>query len=132
MPHHFEINKSHKVVRAVLEGTIDDAEMREIYRAVELAAPSLKPAGGILDVSAVSSFDVSAETIRRLASEAPAFGGAPRCIVAPSNFLYGVARLFQMLGGDTRPNLHIVRNAHEAHSKLGVPDNLSFERLPQE
>jgi hypothetical protein len=44
----------------------------------------------------------------------------PRFIVAGSYEMFGMARMFEFEGGETRPNLHIVRSEREALSMLGV------------
>lgn len=77
---------------------------------------------GILDMSGVVSFNVSAATVRQLAQLPPAIPdpNIPRVIVAGSNQMFGLARMFEIQGSDTRPNLHVVRTEKEALAILGV------------
>jgi hypothetical protein len=40
--------------------------------------------------------------------------------VASAPHLFGIARMFEMLGAESRPNLHVVRTAEEAYEVLNV------------
>ena len=43
-----------------------------------------------------------------------------RVFVAPKDLIYGMARMFQILGEATRPDLPVVRTMDEAYSLLQV------------
>jgi hypothetical protein len=43
-----------------------------------------------------------------------------RVLVIPQIFIYGLARMFQILGEKTRPELQVVRTMDEAYFLLGV------------
>ena len=43
-----------------------------------------------------------------------------RVIVVPIDFIFGLARMFQMLGEKTRPDLHVVRTLDEAYRLLQI------------
>ena len=62
------------------------------------------------------------DAIRELAALAPAdpLVSRPRVIVAPNTLIYSFARMFQIFGKITRPNLHVVRNLAQALALLGV------------
>ena len=87
---------------------------------------------GITDFSAVTSFEVSPQTIRDLASLPPAIQDRelPRFIVAASPGIFGMARMFELAGQDTRPNLHVVRTMKEVCVILGITDP-KFEPIPR-
>jgi hypothetical protein len=53
----------------------------------------------------------------------------PRFIVAASPTIYGTARMFELAGQDTRPNLHVVRTMKEVCVILGITDP-QFEPIP--
>ncbi len=44
----------------------------------------------------------------------------PRVIIAPADHAFGMARIFEIEGEATRPNLHVVRSAKEAFVIFGV------------
>ncbi len=41
-------------------------------------------------------------------------------IVAPGDLVYGLSRMFAVLGEETRPNLRVVRTMQEAYSLLEI------------
>lgn len=43
-----------------------------------------------------------------------------RVLVVPKAIIYGMARMFQILGEKTRPDLHVVRTMDEAYRLLRV------------
>jgi hypothetical protein len=91
------------------------------------------PAREFWDMSAVTSLEVSPDTIRELANLPPALSDSsrPRCIIASSPKIFGMARMFELQGQHTRPNLHVVRTQKEAWAILGV-SNPKFEPIETE
>ena len=116
-----DFDAKNNILRVTLEGRLTDAILLEGYAAAVRYVASHGPCRGITDVSQVTKFDVSNDTIKQLAGTSPAFPTAyMRVFVAPKDFVYGMARMFQILGGETRPNLHIVRTMGEAYRLLQV------------
>ena len=69
----------------------------------------------------MTDFEVSSDAIRRLAATPPALpAGYMRVLVIPQIFIYGLARMFQILGEKNRPELQVVRTLDEAYTMLGV------------
>jgi len=122
MSYHFEFDSANRILLAWFEGKVTDADLKEYYRMAERYVAATNPSAGVLDMSAVSFLEVSPQTIRELASLPPAFSDPhqPRCIIAPSPKIFGMARMFELQGQPTRPNLHVVRTAKEAWAILGV------------
>jgi hypothetical protein len=130
MPYHFEFDSANQILLARFEGKVTDAELKEYYRIAEKYVAAASPRAGVLDMSAANSLEVSPQTIRELANLPPAFSDPyqARCIIAPSPKIFGMARMFELQGQHTRPNLHVVRTAKEAWAILGV-SKPKFERL---
>jgi hypothetical protein len=130
MPYHFEFDSTHRILRCRLEGRIADEELREYYREQKKYSVQQDPLGAILDMSAVTSLDVSPNTIRDLAKSPPAMPNPdrPRVIIATSPTVFGIARMFETQGQETRPNLHVVRSEKEALAILGVTE-IKFEPI---
>ncbi len=130
MPYHFEFDHIHRILRCRLEGKITDNVLKKYYRDAEKYVKQTDPRAGVFDMSSVSSSDVSPQTIRELASLPPTLADPlrPRCIVAPSPKIFGMARMFELQGQHTRPNLHVVRTQKEAWAILGVTKPI-FERI---
>ena len=134
MPYHFEVIKDRRIFRVVLEGVVSDAEMTAAYSSAARVAADLRPAAFITDTTDVTDFNVSAETVRYLASlkpaaPAPESGNLPRFLVAPIDYIYGMARMFQGWGDKTREGMKTVRSLREAYRQLGLPDDVVFERV---
>jgi hypothetical protein len=131
VPYYFEFDPKNRILRARFEGPVTDELLKEFYG---LAGGYFERTGaraGITDFSAVTSFEVSPQTIRDLASSPPAIQDRefPRFIVAASPGIFGMARMFELAGQDTRPNLHVVRTIREVCVILGITD-LKFEPIP--
>ncbi len=92
------------------------------------------PNAGILDMSAVTSVDISPQIVRKLANSPPTIldPATPRFIVAVSPRLFGLARMFELQGQETRPNLHVVRSAKEVWVILGVEEPQFDESIQTE
>jgi hypothetical protein len=131
MPYQFDFDSAQRILRCRIEGVITDEELKQYYRDVEQLSVREQPLGGILDMSAVTSLDVSPDTIRELAKLPPAMPNParPRVVIAPSPLIFGIARMFEMQGQDTRPSLHVVRSEKEAMAILGVTET-NFEPIP--
>jgi hypothetical protein len=131
MPYYFEFDPKNRILRGRFEGRVTDELLKEFYG---LAGGYFERTGaraGITDLSGVTSFEVSPQLIRELASGPPAILDQvfPRFIVASSPQIYGTARMFELAGQDTRPNLHVVHTMKEVCVILGVPDP-RFEPIP--
>jgi hypothetical protein len=126
----FDFDPRNRILRCRLKGHITDDVLKEYYRDVAAYAAQTDPSGGVMDMSAVTSFEVSAQTVRELARSAPALPDPNhvRVIVAPTDHIFGIARLFQFEGDSMRPNLHVVRTLLETWVLLGV-QNPRFEPL---
>ena len=131
MPFHFEFNKPHRVLRLVYDGEISDRDVRASIPAAIKAVAACDPASALIDLSGVTGGDVSTPAIRYVADHDPPFGDMPRCYVAPTDYLYGLTRMFQILADERRPNLHVLRSVREANRLLGIPDDLIYEAIPE-
>ena len=122
MPYHFDFDPINRVLRTRFEGQLTDELMFEYYAVVSNLADSLDLRGGILDLSAVTSLDVSHYTMRELAKLRPAIADpdVPRVIIAPSAAAFGLARTFELSGEGTRPNLHVVTTQAAAYAIVGI------------
>jgi hypothetical protein len=122
MAYHFEFDSANHVLRGLLVGTITDEVLKEFYRISEKYIALTNPRSTVTDMSSVTSLEVSAQTIRELANLPPVLAdpSRKRCIIAPTAQAFGMARMFELQGQETRPNLHVVRTQREAWAILGV------------
>ena len=118
------------VLRVTLDGLVTDEGLVECNATVARYYASHPPCRGIVDFSKVTKFEVSSDTIRRLASGSPAIPSENvRVLVTPTDVVYGMARMFQVLGEKTRPELHVVRTLEAAYKLLGV-ESPEFSPVP--
>jgi hypothetical protein len=130
MSYRFEFAPKDRVLRCSFDGLVTDESLKEYYGQVGKYVAHTKSRAGILDLSNVTSFEASLETVRSLARSSPAMVDVsmPRFIVAPAPHVFGIARMFQELGEDSRPGLLVLRTLDDAYAVLGVKDP-EFEPL---
>ena len=112
------------LLQGSLEGRVTSEELLDFYRLAMKCARLKHPRSGIVDMSAITSFEASPQTVRELAAMTPIIPDLHllRVIVAPASDIFGMARMFESHGEATRPNLHVVRNYKEALVIVGVQD----------
>jgi hypothetical protein len=132
MPYWFDYDANLCILRGRLEGVIADAEMRRYHGSARSLLGRLQPRAAIMDMTEVTALDVSPATVQMLAASAPVVAdpSVPRFVVAPAPSVYGIARMYQQLGQETRPNLTIVRSVDEVYAALGVAPP-RFERVDE-
>jgi hypothetical protein len=135
MPFDFEFDPENKIFHAKFHGPVTDESIKYFYDTITSRVSANDFRASIADFSEATSFHVTLNTIRELAALPPVDPelSRPRVIVAPTNLIYGLARMFQIIGQATRPNLHVVRKLSDAFAFLGV-DTPRFQpftpRLP--
>lgn len=125
MPYSFEFAAPQRMFRSRFDGHVSADDVRQF---IEFATTFADDRGGsivgIVDFSDVKNFELSPPDIHELASRPPVIRDreALRFIIAPSPFIYGLARMFELLGQETRPNLHVVRSQKEVWVILGIEE----------
>jgi hypothetical protein len=123
MAYYFEFDSSNRILRCRFEGDVTDESLKECYEVAGKYAALTDPGVGIVDFSNVDSLRVSSQTVRDLARRTPGMPGSrPRFLVAPSSHMYGLARMFQEVGSEARPHVHVVRSVDEVYALIGVPE----------
>ena len=122
MPYQIVYDPTNRILRARFEGCVTEDELKEVYRLGQAQVPRIDPHAGITDFSDVTTLAFSPETIYELATSTPIMPDPSRPVVfvAPTPHIFGMARMFEILGGETRPNLHVVRSLEEAYAVLDV------------
>jgi len=133
MPYSFYFDPENKIVLARFQGSVRDELLKDFQRGGgRRIVATVDFRGTIIDFSDVDAFEVTAETARMLAWEQPIDpdSSRPRVMVAPEDHVFGICRVFASHGGDTRPNLHVVRSMDHAYAILSVAKP-KFEPLQQ-
>jgi hypothetical protein len=118
----FEFDLTNDILRCRLSGQVTDEALTEFFRSGAQQAIRTQPGAGVVDLSEVTSFEASAETVQQVASSPPVLRdpNLRRIVIAPSSESYGMMRMFEIHGEQRRPNLHVVRSEGEAWAILGV------------
>lgn len=126
----FEFDPVNKILLLRREGRLTEELMTESLEAFREYWAATNPSAGIDDFSEVTEVVASTEFVRQLAHQEQAGDATkrPRVIVAPTTVVFGLARMFQILGDHKRPDLHVVHTLVEAFAALGV-ESPHFEPL---
>lgn len=124
MPYQILYDRTNRIIRARFEGRVTDDEFMDVYRLGQKLVGELDPQAGITDFSDITTVAFTPETIYELAAAKPIMRDPNRLVVfvAPTPHVYGMARMFEILGEATRPNLHVVRTLEEAYKLLKVQE----------
>jgi len=129
MPYHFEFDAEHGILLLAYEGDVQGDEIEQATDAMGQHIARLNPSGGIADLSAVKTLDVPSDTLRWVALQASPYPDeTPRFIVAPTDYLFGMSRMYQIVANRPHEKLRVVRSREEALAALGVHDP-KFERI---
>ncbi len=131
MSYSFEFDSTNSILQGRFGGFVDEQEVSNYYQAAVNHVARLSPRSYVLDVSAVTSANVSYDTIRAMAKLPPILPDPqrPRFIVASSPAAFGLMRMYELEGDATRPNLHVVHKHAEAWAILGIREP-RFNPLP--
>ena len=120
MPGGYAIDMSRSLVLSRGWGVVTGGLM--LAHAEALAAdPRFRPdMRQLTDLRAVTDLDITAATIRQLAALSPFGPGARRALIVGSDYVYGMARMFQILRERAQDDLGVFRTAPEAVQWLGL------------
>jgi hypothetical protein len=114
-------DEAQRVLVVRFEGTLTDEVARLRYRQLATWFVVHGYCSNVTDFSGLTSFTVTTRTIRELAANAPLVpNGYLRIIVAPQDSVFGLGRMYEMLGSGTRDMVHVVRTIAQAYELLGV------------
>ena len=114
MPIESRVETDRRLVITVAEGTVTADQVRANQRALE-ADPDFDPAyDHLFDMSQVTEFDVDVDAMRDLASVAVFDEDSRRAVVAPTDFLYGLANMYAAFRDLPDPSLRVFRRLREA------------------
>jgi len=117
----FEFDATHGLLLLRAEGQFTEESVRSNQASVRRYSTATGAQAAIFDLSGVTEFELSTNFIKSLAKEEPSIGAScPLIIVVPSAHGFGLSRMFQSLGDQTRPLLQVVRTMDEALSILGI------------
>ena len=114
-----EFDAKNNILRGTLQGRVTDAILLDSYSTAARYARSQPPCRGIWNLTEVTDFEVSGDTVRKLERSTPIIvAGFMRVIVASRDLTFGMMRMLQILSEESRPELHVVRTMGEAYRLL--------------
>ena len=126
MPTTLHIDREAGIVYSTFYGDVDTAELVEQVAAIRRHSDFDPQFRELIDASNVTSFDVSSDEVRDLAIQpAPFAPSARRVLVASEDLVFGLARMFQIFGGEQRPHFEVVRTLEQAYQLLGLKRKLA-------
>ena len=126
----FEYDPAQELLLITFEADLGDAELFQAYQTARRCAESRTVRYGLLDGLKLTGFSVSPDRVKGMAHLPPMLPQeSNRCIVVDQDFLFGMARMYQMLGGDSRERLRICRSLPEAYEYLGIQVPASLEAI---
>ncbi|MFZ0212196.1 MAG: hypothetical protein WAL55_05770 [Candidatus Acidiferrales bacterium] len=118
----WDFDPVHQILRSTFVGKVNDEDLMNHQRMGGLLVESLDPLAAIIDLSGAKPFEATPGGMRHLAKLPPPMPrmDRPRVVVAPTDHVLGLVRIFQIVGEETRPSLHVVRAMSEAWQIIGV------------
>lgn len=131
-PYVMDFAPEKRILRVSFDGSMTDAIMIEAFQRVRQFVRTQGGCCAIADFTEASMANVSGELIRGLAKQ-PALipDQYVRVVVGRQDSAYGLARMYQIIGGESRSNLHVVRTLQEAYDLLGVSAAEFSERIEE-
>jgi hypothetical protein len=126
----FSFDRRTGLLRLTIRGEVQGPALARLVGVAREVNERLHPSRVIYDCSGVTVIDLPTPQVDSLAHVRPVFAPeATEVILAPQDYLYGIARMFQAMVAEARPNVRVVRSWPEAHQALGVSDPPQYERL---
>jgi hypothetical protein len=102
-------------------GELGDADIADLPLRVR-SHPDFDPTfSELLDFSGVTAGTVSTPVLDAVARSKSSFSPASfHVVIAPQDYIFGLARMAQVFTGETRPNSAVVRTMEEARKILGI------------
>jgi hypothetical protein len=116
-----EITRTNSLVTLRFSGAVLDDDFRQGARGLSAIVADSPDIHELVDLRAVTSFEVTTATIAAAAQSAPRFSEKSRqAFVAPRDVVYGLMRMYSILAEQQRPNLQVFRDMDEARKWLGI------------
>ena len=130
MPHRIEFDLEHKILLVSHEGEVDGREIEKLGDELRPQLGKLNPSVAISDFSEATAVEINSQMVRHLAmKDRSSFPPTMRrFIVAPRDYQFGLARMYEMSADPPFAALRVVRSRKEALAALGLR-NLKFEKL---
>ena len=120
MPCGYTIDLARSLVLSRGWGIVTDRELLAHVRALTIDPRFVRNLHQLADLRDVTDVEVTAATIRKMASLNPYGDGSRRAVVVTSDLLFGMARMYQILRDEPTDELEIFRTLDDALRWLGI------------
>jgi hypothetical protein len=133
MAYNFELDAAHNVLLFKFSGEVSEQRIGRFYSEAGALIERIRPRTALFDFTEVTSFDVSSTAIRSMAEAPPLIPDTSclRMVVAPAKHIFAMSRMFQILGGGSRPAFAVLHSMTEALAAIGV-EHPDFRPLTME
>jgi hypothetical protein len=116
MAYRFELDASSRTLLVRFSESVSGLRIDQFYSEAGTQIQRIHPRAVIFDFTEVTSFDVDSAAVHGMAEAPPLITevSCPRLVVAPSHHIFGMSRMFQILGERSRPALKVVRSMAQA------------------
>lgn len=115
----YRIDLERRRVDSKLEGDFRSEDMREHMRALRDDPDFRADFDQLLDLSGVTDLTLTAADVREHVEESPFGAGSRRAIVASSDAVFGMARMYQILRANEKDEIEVFRTFEDARQWLG-------------
>lgn len=121
MSYRIEFDSGQAIVRLAFRGLVSEALFLEGTEAGRDVVRNRRAKGVIVDFTSAQGFDFPASFLRNYAASTTAvLPSSARVLVAPSDAIYGLARLFEIYRDPHDSDTNVVRSIEEAYSFLEI------------
>jgi hypothetical protein len=130
MAHRLEFDFQHRILLIIHEGTVHGQEIEKLGDQLKPQLSVLNPSAAISDFSGATAVHITSYMVQHLAMKdaASCLRILRRFIVAPREYQFGLARMYELCAHPPFVDLCIVRSKEEALTIIGV-QNPKFERM---
>ena len=124
MPFTLGYNRPRNTLFIAFSGALTSEDHHEMVAAACAFIARNGPCNAITDLTAVEAFRLPLEYVKAFARKSSVLAGQKRVIVAPTDELFGMMRLFEMHQSSTGNEPLVVRTMGEAlaHFGMAAPD----------
>ncbi len=122
----YTIDTDRGIIWTIAAGRLTDEQLTEHKRALLRDPVFQADMKEMSDVRAVETFDVTPDGIREFAefdmNHKDHIGSHQLALLVPTDFAFGMARMYEMFTEDSSTRVHVFRDETEARKWLGIAD----------
>ncbi|ABF43750.1 hypothetical protein Acid345_4751 [Candidatus Koribacter versatilis Ellin345] len=127
----FAFDSRTEVLKVTLVGRVDSAPLLVLMGTLRRLGEQLRPRAVVYDCSAIESVDFDSSFVTSLAGLRPVFeSDVLGVILAPHEYIFGIARMYQGMTAGKRPNVHVVKSWPEVLNALGLSAPPRYADVP--